>query len=76
MEKEHTRAGDAIGVRRRTMPMVEITEPYSFVGANGDEATPTPYSLLDLTATARQEEWEEPKGRADSLRPARADFAQ
>jgi Bacterial protein of unknown function (DUF899) len=27
MEKEHTRAGDAIAVRRRTMPMVETTEP-------------------------------------------------
>ena len=33
------------------------------------------YYFLDLTALGRQEEWEEPKGRTDSARSARLDFA-
>jgi len=28
------------------------------------------YAYLDLTALGRQEDWEEPKGRADSVRGA------
>ena len=31
--------------------------------------------LLDGTALGRQEEWEEPKGRVQSARAARPDFA-
>jgi hypothetical protein len=33
------------------------------------------YGFLDLTACGRQEEWEEPKGRADGARAAQPDFA-
>ena len=33
------------------------------------------YYWLDLTALGRQEEWEEPKGRADAARDSRPDFA-
>ena len=33
------------------------------------------YYFLDLTALGRQEDWEEPKGRADSARAAQPDFA-
>lgn len=32
--------------------------------------------LLDETALGRQEEWEEPKGRADDVRGAIPDFAR
>ncbi len=31
--------------------------------------------FLDLTPLGRQEEWEEPKGRSESARSARPDFA-
>ena len=43
--------------------------------ARGLEATGGSYYFLDLTALGRQEEWEEPKGRSDSVRPADPDFA-
>ena len=33
------------------------------------------YAFLDLTALGRQEEWEEPKGRAAAARPAVPDFS-
>ena len=39
------------------------------------EQTGGSYYFLDLTALGRQEEWEEPKGRADSARAAQPDFA-
>jgi predicted dithiol-disulfide oxidoreductase (DUF899 family) len=42
--------------------------------ARGLEMTGGSYYFLDLTALGRQEEWEEPKGRADSARAARPDF--
>ena len=32
--------------------------------ARGTDTTGSAYSFLDLTALGRQEEWEEPKGRA------------
>ena len=38
------------------------------------EGTQTPYTLLDLTAMGRQEDWEEPKGRADDPRPPQLAF--
>jgi predicted dithiol-disulfide oxidoreductase (DUF899 family) len=43
--------------------------------ARGLEATGGSYYFLDLTALGRQEEWEEPKGRAESARAAMPDFA-
>ena len=43
--------------------------------ARGLESTGGSYYFLDLTALGRQEEWEEPKGRSDSVRAAQPDFA-
>ena len=43
--------------------------------ARGLESTGGSYYFLDLTALGRQEDWEEPKGRADSARAAQPDFA-
>jgi predicted dithiol-disulfide oxidoreductase (DUF899 family) len=43
--------------------------------ARGLEGTGGSYYFLDLTALGRQEEWEEPKGRAESARAAQPDFA-
>ena len=43
--------------------------------ARGAEQTGGSYYFLDLTALGRQEDWEEPKGRATSARAARPDFA-
>ncbi len=42
----------------------EVYHTYSTYG-RGTEAMGGAYGLLDLTALGRQEEWEEPKGRAD-----------
>jgi predicted dithiol-disulfide oxidoreductase (DUF899 family) len=44
--------------------------------ARGAESTGGSYYFLDLTALGRQEEWEEPKGRADLARSARPDFSE
>src|SRR5438309_2699606 len=43
--------------------------------ARGAEWLGGSYAFLDWTALGRQEEWEEPKGRAESARAARPDFA-
>jgi predicted dithiol-disulfide oxidoreductase (DUF899 family) len=43
--------------------------------ARGAESTGGSYYFLDLTALGRQEEWEEPKGRADLERANQPDFA-
>jgi predicted dithiol-disulfide oxidoreductase (DUF899 family) len=43
--------------------------------ARGAESLGGSYYFLDLTALGRQEEWEEPKGRADDVRSASPDFA-
>ncbi len=43
--------------------------------ARGAEQTGGSYYFLDLTALGRQEDWEEPKGRAASARAAQPDFA-
>jgi predicted dithiol-disulfide oxidoreductase (DUF899 family) len=43
--------------------------------ARGLELTGGSYYFLDLTVLGRQEEWEEPKGRSDSVRTATPDFA-
>jgi len=42
--------------------------------ARGAEMTGGSYYWLDLTPLGRQEEWEEPKGRAASVRGAVPDF--
>jgi predicted dithiol-disulfide oxidoreductase (DUF899 family) len=43
--------------------------------ARGAEQTGGSYYFLDLTALGRQEDWEEPKGRAEAVRSATPDFA-
>ena len=43
--------------------------------ARGAEMTGGSYYFLDLTALGRQEDWEEPKGRAASAHGARPDFS-
>lgn len=47
-EKAATRARDDLNRRRRELPMVEVTKPYEFRGADG------PASLLDLFEGRRQ----------------------
>jgi predicted dithiol-disulfide oxidoreductase (DUF899 family) len=44
--------------------------------ARGLEATGGSYYFLDLTALGRQEDWEEPKGRSESVRSATPNFAE
>jgi predicted dithiol-disulfide oxidoreductase (DUF899 family) len=36
--------------------------------ARGSDTLGSAYSLLDLTALGRQEDWEQPKGRTSALR--------
>ena len=43
--------------------------------ARGVESLGGSYYFLDMTALGRQEDWEEPKGRADSPRGPQPDFA-
>ena len=43
--------------------------------ARGTEEIGGAYGFLDLTALGRQEEWEEPKGRAENARGAMPNFA-
>jgi predicted dithiol-disulfide oxidoreductase (DUF899 family) len=45
------------------------------VFARGSEMLGGSYAFLDMTALGRQEDWEEPKGRADHARAAIPDFA-
>jgi predicted dithiol-disulfide oxidoreductase (DUF899 family) len=51
-----------------------IFHTYSTFG-RGAEQTGGSYYFLDLSALGRQEEWEEPKGRADAAHGASPDFA-
>jgi predicted dithiol-disulfide oxidoreductase (DUF899 family) len=51
-----------------------VFHPNSVYG-RGAEQTGGSYYFLDLTALGRQEEWEEPEGRAASARSATPDFA-
>jgi len=44
--------------------------------ARGLEMTGGSYYFLDLTALGRQEEWEQPVGRSESVRSATPDFAR
>jgi predicted dithiol-disulfide oxidoreductase (DUF899 family) len=43
--------------------------------ARGTEAIGGAYAFLDLTALGRQEDWEEPRGRAENARGAMPNFA-
>ena len=43
--------------------------------ARGLESTGGSYYFLDLTALGRQEDWEEPKGRSESVRGDTPDFS-
>lgn len=52
----------------------DVFHTYSMY-ARGAEMLGGSYYFLDLTALGRQEEWEEPKGRAASARGAVPDFA-
>jgi predicted dithiol-disulfide oxidoreductase (DUF899 family) len=52
----------------------DVFHTYS-VYARGGETVGGSYYLLDLTALGRQEDWEEPKGRAEAARAAVPDFA-
>jgi predicted dithiol-disulfide oxidoreductase (DUF899 family) len=52
-----------------------VFHTYSTYG-RGTEALGGSYYFLDMTALGRQEEWEEPKGRAEFVREARPDFAE
>jgi predicted dithiol-disulfide oxidoreductase (DUF899 family) len=47
-----------------------VLEEQDAAWARGTEYLGGAYSLLDLTALGRQEEWEEPKGRAPRLHGA------
>ncbi len=51
-----------------------IFHTYS-VWARGLESTGGSYYFLDLTALGRQEDWEEPQGRADLVRGNQPDFS-
>jgi predicted dithiol-disulfide oxidoreductase (DUF899 family) len=50
-----------------------VFHTYSTFG-RGTEAMGGAYAVLDLTALGRQEDWEEPKGRASSPHPADPSF--
>ncbi len=52
-----------------------VFHTYSTFG-RGAEQTGGSYYFLDLTALGRQEEWEEPKGRATAAHAASPDFAE
>jgi predicted dithiol-disulfide oxidoreductase (DUF899 family) len=52
----------------------EVFHTYSMY-ARGAEWLGGSYAFLDLTPLGRQEDWEEPKGRAASVREGRPDFA-
>lgn len=52
----------------------DVFHTYSQYG-RGAESTGGSYYFLDLTAMGRQEDWEEPSGRADAVRRASPDFA-
>jgi predicted dithiol-disulfide oxidoreductase (DUF899 family) len=48
----------------------DVFHTYSTFGRGGEEVDLGVYRCLDITALGRQEDWEEPKGRADETRPA------
>jgi len=52
---------------------VSVFHTYSAY-ARGTESLGGSYYFLDFTALGRQEDWEEPKGRAGTARPAQPSF--
>ncbi len=52
----------------------KVFHTYSSYARGGDLLINT-YNYLDLTPLGRQEDWEEPKGRSESVRGNRPDFA-
>jgi len=60
-----SRRGGACWRARRSSPV-----PYSAF-ARGTEYVGNAYTYLDMTALGRQEDWEEPKGRASGIAPVR-----
>jgi predicted dithiol-disulfide oxidoreductase (DUF899 family) len=83
--EEHERAGSGFYVQG-TQPIEHPGESYFLrdgdqvfhtysTYARGAEASGGSYYMLDLTALGRQEEWEEPKGRATDPHGAVPDFA-
>jgi predicted dithiol-disulfide oxidoreductase (DUF899 family) len=84
-EPEHSRAGTGYyfdGEQPIELPGLScflrvddrVFHTYSTYG-RGAEMLGGSYYFLDMTALGRQEDWEEPKGRADSARAAIPDFA-
>jgi predicted dithiol-disulfide oxidoreductase (DUF899 family) len=53
----------------------DVFHTYSTFGRGMEQLGGT-YSLLDITALGRQEEWEEPKGRVEAPREAIPDFSE
>jgi predicted dithiol-disulfide oxidoreductase (DUF899 family) len=47
-----------------------VFHTYSVYARGGEQVDLGAYALLDITALGRQEDWEEPKGRAARARPA------
>ncbi len=52
----------------------DVFHTYSTYG-RGTELAVGGYPLLDLTALGRQEDWEEPKGRVNVVKPPQPDFS-
>jgi predicted dithiol-disulfide oxidoreductase (DUF899 family) len=69
-EQPYEMPGTSVFLRRGD----EVFHTYSSYG-RGAEWTGGSYAYLDLTPLGRQEDWEEPKGRAAAVRDARPDFA-
>ncbi|HEY1574548.1 MAG TPA: DUF899 domain-containing protein [Pseudonocardiaceae bacterium] len=81
---EHVQAGsgdDSLGAESEEVPGVScflrdgdrVFHTYS-TWARGTDQLGNAYTLLDLTALGRQEEWEEPKGRAERTHGADPTF--
>ena len=54
----------------------DVFHTYSTYARGDDSLVGSVYGLLDLTALGRQEDWEEPKGRAAGLRGADPDLSR
>lgn len=54
----------------------DVFHTYSTYARGDDSIVGSVYGLLDLTALGRQEDWEEPKGRAVAVRDANPDLSQ
>ena len=68
----HTRDTTFVDVSRAPLEKIEA---YKASNARGLETVGGSYYFLDETALGRQEDWEEPKGRAADARGAVPDFS-